>query len=414
MTDLTLSVRFDELDMDEVLEVLASHFGFGRMEPGEVRFWRGAAGVDVEVSRRGRIARIRLWPGVTSDEVDAIRNEVEDALVVNQTPTAAQYVGFCSRPVTNCYRYRGKFQILPVPNGAPLPNVKIADHPFLLQYWYNWSSHLSVSARRRLEQAQKYLRLLDLLSGTRIHGGPRYIQHAWVWPPMEEPDDRASRWAQLGYNYPGLTHEIQGLSDMAGCQPVRFVPAAYHFAHLGVTGESLALPDDVERALDLAFGLGAHDRKRLERALIYLGHAKSVWYESQSLSYVGHVMAIEALVDKPERCEVCRQAILQQGTRCRACSQAMFGTTRAFKEFLETHAPAIHDEPGVRNRLYALRSALAHGYEVMLRDLSPLTSIGWYSRQESELEATLQRISGAAIRSWLHSRQVEQPTVQPT
>jgi len=182
---------------------------------------------------------------------------------------------------------------------------------------------------------------------------------------------------------------------------MEFVPPGQRFAH---PGDSLALPDNIMPALDLAFGLRDEDRERLDRALIFFEQGKSVWRESRSLSYIAHVIAIEALMDRPERCEVCDQALLEENERCNTCDQALLGTTRAFREFLETHAPVIREEPYTRNRLYRLRSDLAHGNDVILGDMFPSSGVGEHAREESILEETLHSIAGTAIRGWLHSR----------
>ncbi len=199
MTDLTLSVDVASLDTEEVLTILMHHFGSATMGKGRATFQRQDVWVDVEIDKRGRISRIRPASRVTVDEIAAIRREIEEALVSGQTLVVGQAVGFCSTPVMGFYRYRDNFQILPVPNGAPRPDVMMADHPFLIQYKYTWSPDIPVRHQRRGHQARAYFRLLDLLSGVRIYGGPRSVHHAWIILSAEDPSGLASKWLQLGY-----------------------------------------------------------------------------------------------------------------------------------------------------------------------------------------------------------------------
>ena len=406
MTNLRLSVDVSSLDTEEVLMVLAEHFGSASMGEGRISFQRQDSSADVEISRRGRVVRIWLGPRMTHDEEDTIQRKLEGALIEGQHTVVGQHVGFCSHRVKGYYRYREELQIMPVPDEAPRSDVRLADHPFLLQHTYTWSPEHMVRNRRRLDQARFSLRLLDLLSGARIHGGSRVARHEWVMPgPVQDPSRWKSEWRQLGYIYsPGFPAEIECFSDMTDHEPLVFVPTEQHFARPGVTGDPLELPDDIETALDLAFDLRGEDRERFQRALIYLEHAKSVLEESRSLAYIALVMAIEALMDKPERCEACDQALLEKKPRCAACGQPVFSTTRTFREFLETHAPIIRDEPGIGNRLYGLRSDLAHGNDVMRHDMSALTMYARYAEEEYTLESTLDMIAGTAIRNWLHSR----------
>ncbi len=295
MTDLTLSVDAASLDAEEVFTILMHHFGSTNVEKGRARFQRQDIWVDVEIDKRGRIRRIRPGSRVTVDEIAAIRREIEEALVSGQIPVAGQSVGFCSTPVMGFYKYRDNFQILPVPSKAPRPDVMMADHPFLLQYKYIWSPDIPVRYQRREHQARVYFRLLDLLSGMRIYGGPRSVHHAWITLAAEDNSGLASKWLPLGYTHPGLAREIEGFSDMSGSEPVAFFPADHRFARPRVTGDPLVLPDDIELALDIALSLRGEDRERFNRALIYLEHAKSVGSESRSLAYIALVMAIEAL-----------------------------------------------------------------------------------------------------------------------
>ncbi len=112
-------------------------------------------------------------------------------------------------------------------------------------------------------------------------------------------------------------------------------------------------------------------------------------------------------MDKPKQCKVCDQALLEEVGRCSACSQPMFGTTRAFREFIDVHAPIIRGQPRIRDRLYSLRSDLAHGNDLMLADMSPLAIFSTNVRGESELEFMLYTIAGTAVKSWLHSKRAQ-------
>jgi hypothetical protein len=404
MADLKLSVDVATLDTEEVFTVLMQHFGTSSMESGRARFGRLDNWIDVEVSKSGRIRAIRHGSRVTVDELTAIRREIDEALVIGQVPAVGQRVGFCLTPIMSFYKYCDKFLIMPVPSGAPRPDVRVADHPFLFQYAYIWSPNIPVRYQRREHQARAYFRLLDLLSRMRIYGGPQAVHHAWIMLTSEDPSGFSPRWLQLGYTYPGLALEIDGFSDTSGLEPMTFFPARDEFAHPRLMGDPLMLPDDIERNLDIGFSLGREDLGRFNRALIFLEHAKSVGSESRSLAYISLVMAIEALMDKPQKCRICDQALLESVSRCSACGQPVFGTTQAFRKFMENHAPIIRGEPGIRNRLYSLRSALAHGEDVMLADASPLAIFGTYVREEAELESRLYLIAGAAVRSWLQSR----------
>lgn len=404
----------DRVAGEELLDVFLNHFHAAATTSTGIRFQSkevaGGHYLDTAFGRHGEIADITLGPGFPEGEIADLRGKVSRALLEDQHPAVGQRVGFCSRPVRGHFRYRDRLQFLPVPDGAPQPPAMIADHPFLLQFSYTWSPEMTIRHKRADRVARDLFKLLNLLSDSRIHGEPRYGEFFWALHAQGDPATWTSAWEQSGYYYPQLSGEVKEYSDPTPHEAIELRPAREYYGHGRTAGGGiLSLPDDLDRSLDIALVLADDEtRTRLFRSVSYLDHAEAIWAHSSSLSFIGLVVAVESLMDKPERCPACNQPLPEAVERCTECGQVRFGTTRKFREFLETRVPFI-DKPGwewARRFLYGFRSDLAHGNDIMYADLSPLATFSMESMQERELMERSGHIVFTAIRNWLHSRVV--------
>ena len=109
---------------------------------------------------------------------------------------------------------------------------------------------------------------------------------------------------------------------------------------------------------------------------------------------------------KPDRCQTCGQPLPETTEKCEACGQTRFKVTKKFGEFLDAHVPFIREPlwAWVRNVLYGVRSDLAHGNDVMHRDMAPLTVISVKLSREFSIERATRHVAATAIRNWLVSR----------
>lgn len=395
------------VDQEELLVILLEHFNRAEWRGNRLRFHRADSPeqyLEVAFDDGDLIAAIELTPEVAVDR-ETIRGRVENALVRDQYPALGQRVGFCSQQVSGCFRYRDSFQLVPVPRDAPRPTFLMADHPFLLQFSYTASPQMTIRHMRADRQARQYFRLLNLLVSARIHQGGRYGRWFWVLHADANPEDWTCAWEQRGYTYRGNSGEIPEYSSGVDFVPIELRPAAdYHTTAFGAVGDALVLPDDIGASLDAAIGLRSDDWARFQRAIAYYDLAQTVSWDSNSLAYIALVTAVEALVGDPERCPTCRQPAADAVERCATCGLPRFRVMRHFREFLEEHAPFPSDQLWARDLLYGMRSDLAHGRDVMDRDLRPLSMFSLQAMSEDVLSNAVHRMAGTAIRSWLRSR----------
>ena len=67
----------------------------------------------------------------------------------------------------------------------------------------------------------------------------------------------------------------------------------------------------------------------------------------------------------PSRCPACQQTTSEE--KCEGCGGPVFGLTARFREFVK-HASTDKDRRTFANRLYDLRSAIAHRGELLRED----------------------------------------------
>jgi len=103
-------------------------------------------------------------------------------------------------------------------------------------------------------------------------------------------------------------------------------------------------------------GLSRDERQAFDRAAHWFEYASAAENDSFSVALLMYVMAIEALVPKPET-----------APRCSECKAELWGITKRFKAFIEETIPEAASDPYVQ-RLYAARSSLAHGTAIFKTD----------------------------------------------
>jgi hypothetical protein len=117
------------------------------------------------------------------------------------------------------------------------------------------------------------------------------------------------------------------------------------------------------------------------------------WDVSMSSAFAALVSAVEALTDRGTTHEV-------HCNRCdRLVSHDAPGATATFRAFFDRHAPGSSKKR--RDEMYALRSGILHGSDLM--ELDQTAAFGWdpVGWNDWELHSELWALTRTAIRSWL-------------
>ncbi len=397
-----------QVKAQELTRVLLTHFNQAQnISPWKYRYQQKDIPHFLEITfdENGEITNITLSSDFPKEELEIIEKKIQETLIVNQGTKIRQIICFCNEKITGHFRYKNLFQILPMPDDAPKPEVGVADHPFILEVAYEASSDFVINHSRVKNNAVIYCRLLNLLANQFISTGSRYTQFAWVFNTIDI-NNWYSEWKQLGYTYKGLKSDLEDFSSLESILPIERVPFKKYYDSFGRSLDSFKLPDNIEQSLDKAYALEKKKWRMFFMACSWYAQYQYTWQESNSSAYIALVTALECLVKEKEICKCCSQPYIENVEVCDCCKQPRYRITKNFQDFLSKYFPVIDQFPKEKKTIYHFRSLLAHGSDLLQADLEPWNFMMDAKEQEQRtLQYNLYSIVGIAIYN-LHSGQI--------
>jgi len=330
----------------------------------------------VKFSKKNKnIVHISPGPAFDSDQWDQAVVDIESTGTKRTIGRDFSFTGFA---VTGSWRgTRTGVQIIPPPPGAPRPPHQIADHPFVLEFAVIESDVWNVTNFRRLRRHRQLTRVLNVL----LEGGatiqpirPRHfgavIRHAGA-------TDFETNWVQESYGG-SLGEAFQAKLTPAATTSLEEVDPGAYYGISSNWGQGMRVPTDLDDSLYRYHSLRRKDQEQFDRAAFWMDAASRQHQISVSASFAFLAMAIEALVGRTD------------------------GTTAAFCEFIDRHAPGASKK--VREKLYDLRSDIVHGSDLM--EIDQGTHFGWMPPEQTEFDLTREfwGITRMALRNWLAAR----------
>jgi len=394
--------HLEEVRHGELRTALLHYFGkSGQIGIRRHKFFKGGEPHFLELlfDSNDNIADIVISSGFPEPKLQEIERRIRETLIENQKTTFGQAVCFSHVPITGYFRYRDLFQIIPVPDNAPAPNMITAGYPFLLQFAYTSSSDKMLGFMRKTEKEVLYVRLLNLLLNKRIYSNFSQASHVWV---LKQTKPVPSEIAQVGYSYDGLRGVVDNYSDTSSLSSIERVEPQQYYTERSYRGASaLKLPSNLEATLDKALSLEGKEWDKFFMSCSWYSVSDRVVEQSSSSGFVALISAIEALIEKPERCSACGQAIVERSELCSSCEQTKFGLTKKFREFLNQNVPFLDQYPEDTKQFYKMRSSLVHGFYLLKHDLDPWEFLSDKKNEEFERYRNLHLITGVAIYNWL-------------
>lgn len=397
-----------EVEPQELMRVLLGHFNHAQnIRELVYQFQKENTQHSLELTcdELGNIKRIIPSSGFPSDELDEIEKKIQDTLLTKHGTKIGQFIGFSGEKITGYFKYNDLFQILPMPDEAPKPEVLIADHPFILEVPYESCPDITIDQARKRKKAVIYTRLLNLLANQFISLGSRYTQFAWTFDTTDI-SNLTSDWKQLGYVYSGLKGTGDTFSPVDILQPIERVSfQTYYSSPLGTSGGPLKLPDNLELSIYRALALDEPTWRKFFMACSWYAQYRHTWEESHSSAFIALVTALECLAQEKEACPICNQPLLEnEEDICQSCGQPRYRVTKHFQNFLRKYFPFIDQFPKEKKTLYQVRSQLAHGMDLLRADLEPWNLMFTPKvMEQDQLQRNLYYIVGIAIYNWLHT-----------
>ncbi|HEY6248989.1 MAG TPA: hypothetical protein VI685_03455 [Candidatus Angelobacter sp.] len=339
-----------------------------------------------------KIISIEPGPAFTAAQWEEVSNKISKSLLDGTTKVGREYSfsGFRVRGSWNGTRCG--VQILPPHRESPQAPVELAEHPFILEFPVMESDFWPLTNYRRTREHRK----LTLLLGVLLRGGTSFHlkQPRHFWADVSQiGSPPQSKWVQEFFIAPLGEPVIERLSPPTAEQMEEIGPEAY-YGESGHDGGGLRVPADLDESIWCYFRLSPESRGRFDRALFWMDVADRQWAISFSSSFAALVSAVESLTERGTTHQV----------YCKECttnfSHEVPGATERFRAFFENFAPGASLRSR-RSQMYALRSGILHGSELMQLDQD--VAFGWDPPgwNERELHQELWSLTHMALRSWL-------------
>lgn len=395
--NLIQAFKVADVEQSELEQLLLDHFGrAGGINPSEIQYRRedtGEPALTLRYDQDGELVSIDRECGLLASDESEIADKIE-RLLLNSTGIAiGQTVLFARVPTTGHFTYRGRFQLLPVPQEAPRPPFILGQQPLILQYTFSQSEDMLINFLRRARVAREIeLLCVALTSSIWLSHGP-VTNHHWVFN-TDNPENWKSEFRQEGYTYPGANAFLPSFSDVSGTPKLARIPTATYYTRSGIgPDQALDLPEDFEELLDRYFRCPRENQDRFLRSAYWFQYAQRVANISRSGSFTALVSAIEALMPPPgppeKTCPQCTRPFGQ-------------GPTQRFINFVDQYAPGPTASAKDHRKLYALRSALSHGGSLLPSDRHGwMTGLTPKSVDQWADERSIWQVVRASLVNWL-------------
>jgi hypothetical protein len=335
---------------------------------------------------------VAIEPGAAFDpaEWDRICAELETSILTGPKKVGREF-SFSTFVVEGWWcGIRSGVQILPPPEDAPRAH-ELADNPFILEFPIQEAGLWSITNHRRRREHRRVTLLLNLLLAGTTKFLPDRPRHFWACVQFGAQPE--IKWVQECYFAKLGQAVLNELSPPIG-QKLEELESDRYYEEARHDGRGLCVPHDLDdlicRYKILLPGLQA----KFDRATYWLSMARRQWEDSMSAAYASLVSAAEALTEESSKhnvyCEECKKNR----------SHDVPGATEKFRSFFERYAPGGPLKER-RSKMYALRSKILHGSDLMQLDQG--LAFGWDPPwlQQQEMNTELWTLMRIAARNWL-------------
>jgi hypothetical protein len=426
-----LRPNWTNLDQHELRLVLDARIGgpgqYNNRAANPNRFYlplAGGACKIVLIYNKRKIVAIEAGPAFDAAAWKEITNEINTAILVGPKKIGRDY-SFSGHRVVGSWRGDlSGVQILPPLTEAPIAPFERAEHPFILEFPITGAPTdlWSITNHRRIREHGRLSRVLNVLLNPIVKFRPsrENSEHFWAHIPVvptspsiftramawirrlfgarQSAQGQGSgfgeiRWLQ-GFFFAPLDHVVtDALSPPSTEKTQELEPDAY-YAGAGYDGRPLRVPTDLDDLLCRYRDLADEDLAKFDRAAFWMDMASRQWPMSLSVSFASLVSAVESLTERGTThlvfCEECNKKMSHDSP----------GATEQFRFFFEQYAPGASLRER-RSTMYALRSNILHGSDLMQIDMD--LHFGWDppGENERELYSELSSITKVALRNWL-------------
>ncbi|MEQ9287355.1 MAG: hypothetical protein RIG77_10630 [Cyclobacteriaceae bacterium] len=305
-------------------------------------------------------------------------------------------VAFSKTPLKSQFRFKDKFQILPIDSKLAPQSPYNKDFPFFIEYFVDFDKNrtpldIDIFDDLTAQQVAEF-EVLNILSVLSNHRFFKYKSNRDQWGIMtpncgfdklthEQTDlynDQYSSWTFGAYVYPGLRQELKITEYTKLLYPeTRFISPYYeYFTNNPVEDEKgeITFPSTIKASLDNYYSLSTKTLKKIKASVALICDGIDISDYKRSLAFLSYVSAIESFVgleysDKRVEfdCQNCK-TVTNSPFTCQKCGRPIWGIKIKFKEFLKKFVAAAGDSEEVYNKIYNLRCKIAHNGQLFIGD----------------------------------------------
>lgn len=303
---------------------------------------------------------------------------------------------FTKTPLKSQFRYKNKFQILPIESKVA-PSCFYSKHfPMFLEYYVDFEKANSDKEIAPFEMMAARLavenEIINILSVLSNHHFFKYKSSGGQWvitlPNVEHKkmtndqktdfNNQYSSWSLNSYIYPELKEDLEITKFSVFKLPITPLIEDYfsYFTKNPIENEKkeICFPATIVSCLDNFYSLSAKTQRKIKSSVALICDGIDISDSKRSLAFLSFVSAIEAFVglefsDKEIEfeCKRCKSLAVSPYT-CPSCGKPIWGIKAKFKEFLKKFVAGSEKSVTTYNKIYNLRCKIVHQGQLLIGD----------------------------------------------
>lgn len=344
--------------------------------------------VKIVFNKKHEIDKIYKGKSFSEDLRHKILNEINK--IINNIETRVFQFPYLSRlPVVGYFKLNSDIQILPPKKSWPKDPYQMMQEkscPFLveLKLFHLENNNYTTDLYSKTHKEIGYF--LNLCLSSNIFYPNSKIKMEWG----RCDNSSEAKYIQLGFISSLFRDNSKNFSSTENLNPMLMVSANDYYGKTRSLGDTQELPDNFVLLWSKYKDLKGEKKDNFERAIYWFYKSKCVEFESESLAFTSLIYAIESLISNTDN------------KTCSKCSGLTYSISRKFKDFFKSHAA---DAPTKTiDKLYSVRSQIAHGNKIFQHDFEIFSNIILPSNMEDSNDyRSCSHIVRIAILNWLLS-----------
>lgn len=322
-----------------------------------------------------------------------------------------RFIGFSPVPLKGYFRFNDVLQIFSLPDDAPKPEQLIAFHPFVIEYSFKEidvsemkEAHLvgmhpssdtpndhMLQAEHHWSKQDEILSILSVITSVLIT--KEKPEHRWFLNANDK--QLTGKFAQTGYYWDGFDKLGEWFST-PDLQGIGVVDANAYYNQYAQMGKHLDLSNVTNPFLETYFELDDDTKKVFLSACALFSKSLESWAISHSLTYIGIVSSLEALIEFDNQGK--------SASRCKKCGQPMYKVRKKFLDFMATYGSNDEGYKKFADQLYARRSGIGHQGKLLAGDVVGQVIPPYEEMTDSHELSKLSRAARICLVNWLLKR----------